>query len=119
MLSFSFDKKYRLLTRADFLSMKKGSKRFNSFFFDVIVRPNNKDIPRLGIVASKRFGGSVERNLFKRIVRDSFRISKVNLSNFDFLIIAKRKDSERENNSVECTRQSLDIFFKKYSVNVS
>ena len=114
MHSFSFSKNDRLLTKSDFLLMRKDSKRHKTFFFDVVLRPNNLTHPRLGLVVSRKYGCSVERNFFKRIVRESFRLSKSLLLNYDFLIIAKRKDSEREVNSAETTRHCLELFFKKY-----
>ena len=36
-------------------------------------QPNNRAQDRLGIIASKRLGGAVERNRAKRVLREVFR----------------------------------------------
>ena len=42
-------------------------------YLTLIGRPNALDCDRLGIIASRRVGGAVERNRAKRRLRDLFR----------------------------------------------
>jgi ribonuclease P protein component len=44
---------------------------------------------RLGIVASRRLGGSVQRNRAKRLIREVFRRNKPTGSGWDLVIIPK------------------------------
>jgi ribonuclease P protein component len=47
--------------------------------------------PRLGITASRRVGGAVQRNLVKRRIREWFRQSKGTLpADLDLVVIARR-----------------------------
>jgi ribonuclease P protein component len=47
--------------------------------------------PRLGITASRRVGGAVQRNRVKRRIREWFRGAKTNISgDLDLVVIARR-----------------------------
>ena len=50
------------------------------------------DLPhgRLGIAATRKFGGSVERNRAKRLIREVFRRNKL-APGFDIVVIPKRE----------------------------
>jgi ribonuclease P protein component len=47
--------------------------------------------PRLGLVVSTRFGGAVQRNLFKRRVREMFRRNKVRIGSRDIVVLPSKK----------------------------
>jgi ribonuclease P protein component len=44
-------------------------------FMTLLVAPNQTNAPRLGIVASRKLGGSVQRNRAKRLIREIFRLT--------------------------------------------
>ena len=48
--------------------------------------------PQIGIIVSKKLGSAVERNRFKRILREAFRLNKHLLKNAAILIYPKEKD---------------------------
>ena len=56
----------------------------------VFVLANHRPIGRLGIAATKKFGGAVERNRAKRLIREVFRRNKV-APGFDVVVIPKRE----------------------------
>lgn len=73
-----FKKSDRLLKRYQFGRVtKRGERRVGSFLCVDLAQGKG---PRIGISASTKFGSSPERNRFKRLVRESFRIMKSRLS---------------------------------------
>jgi ribonuclease P protein component len=56
----------------------------------VFVLANRLPIGRLGIAATKRLGGAVERNRAKRLIREVFRRHKI-APGFDIVVVPKRE----------------------------
>ena len=55
-------------------AFEKGT-RVHGRFFTMLLLPSRRPLARLGIVASKKLGGAVERNRAKRLIREVFRLS--------------------------------------------
>ena len=55
----------------------------------MFILPNDHGIGRLGIAATKKLGGSVERNRAKRLIREVFRRNKI-APGYDVVVIPKR-----------------------------
>ena len=53
--------------------MQNGGRRVSGRYLTVLGRPNGAGHDRLGIVASKKVGGAVQRNRAKRRIREMFR----------------------------------------------
>jgi ribonuclease P protein component len=68
-----FGPEARLHSRPEFLAVERGGRRVSGRFVTLVGKPNGGPADRLGIVASRRVGGAVERNRAKRRVRDVFR----------------------------------------------
>jgi len=51
--------------------------------------PNQHGNGRLGIAATKKMGGSVERNRAKRLIREIFRRNKI-AAGFDVVVVPRR-----------------------------
>lgn len=61
----------------------------------IFVLPNDSTLHRLGITASRKgVGNAVNRNRAKRLLREAFRLSKIELNalttRYDFVINARR-----------------------------
>ncbi|MBI4990243.1 MAG: ribonuclease P protein component [Rhodocyclales bacterium] len=63
--------------------------------FDMLHRPNSAATARLGLVIAKKFVRSaVNRNLVRRIVRESFRLSRTKLPQHDIVVrVSARMDT--------------------------
>lgn len=97
----------KILKTKQFNCVKKmGRKKFTSHLI-LLERENNKSHPRLGLIARKSVGNSVQRNYLKRIVREYFRCNKSFINCSDFIIIYKSYIS----NSV-IIRSELKYLFK-------
>ena len=74
MSKFSFGKQERLAKRPQFEKvMDQGQKRKIENFCTLFFLPNDLNKKRLGIIASKKVGNAVVRNLAKRKIREVFR----------------------------------------------
>ncbi len=63
----------RLRTAADFDAVFKHGVRLPGRLFLLVVARNRARLDRLGLAASRRIGGAVERNRARRLLRESFR----------------------------------------------
>jgi ribonuclease P protein component len=109
---FSFTHRDRLLNASQFTRVFNQATKSSSEFFTILSRENTEDQPRLGIVVAKRRAKrSVDRNIIKRIIRESFRLNKAALPKNDFIVILKRpiKTIKRAN-----LRQQMETLWKQY-----
>ena len=95
LLSLRFPKEDRLLKRADFLRVYESGKRFEGRFMTVFILPASLDRHRVGITATKKaIGNAVMRNRAKRLLRESFRLSRAELAavatKYDWVLNARR-----------------------------
>ncbi len=95
LLSFAFPKEARLLKRAEFLRVYDKGKRIEGRFMTVFILPNDKPLQRVGITATKKaIGKAHDRNRAKRLLRETFRLSKAELdaveTKYDWVLNARR-----------------------------
>ncbi len=94
-----FPRAVRLLTRRDFARVFDDARPFGSALVTVLARPNDLDHARLGmVIGKKKLRRAVDRNLMKRIIRESFRQQQMTLPALDLVVIAKpakRVDRQR------------------------
>ena len=67
---------------------------------------NKSAVGRLGIAATKKLGGSVERNRAKRLIREVFRRNKI-AAGFDVVVIPKRELLDASLNVLEADYRTL------------
>lgn len=73
-LRYSFPKALRLLSRSQYLKLARPDKHLVGKYLVIDLRSNGSALTRLGITAMKRYGKAHDRNRFKRIVREAFRL---------------------------------------------
>jgi ribonuclease P protein component len=95
LLRFDLPKETRLAKRAEFLRVYEQGARFDGRFMTVFVLPNKKDAQRVGVTATKKaIGKAHDRNRAKRLLRESFRLSRNELDKitvkYDWVLNARR-----------------------------
>jgi len=87
-----FPKSVRLLNAGDYSQVFNNVDfRVSSKHFLVLAKKNHLPEPRLGIiVAKKHVKLAVQRNRLKRLLRESFRLKRSEISNLDLVILAKK-----------------------------
>ncbi len=95
LLSFDLTKETRLAKRAEFLRVYEQGLRIEGRFMTVFILANGSNVQRVGITATKKaIGKAHERNRAKRLLRETFRLSKAELDEitikYDWVLNARR-----------------------------
>jgi ribonuclease P protein component len=95
LLRFDLVKETRLAKRAEFLRVYEQGKRIEGRYMTVFVMPNGRNIQRVGVTATKKaIGKAHDRNRAKRLLRESFRLSRLELESartkYDWVLNARR-----------------------------
>jgi ribonuclease P protein component len=96
-MSFRLGANVRLRSSAEFSVVQKTGRRVNARYLTLIGKPNLLSGDRLGIIASRRLGGSVVRNRAKRRVREVFRRQQPDCATergdrpYDVVVIPRRE----------------------------
>ncbi len=86
----SYGRENRIARRVDFWKDRRRRKKFNTQHFTLILRKNDKDSRRLGLVVGRKAGGAVARNRIKRLIREFFRLNREKIpESSDFIVLAK------------------------------
>jgi ribonuclease P protein component len=80
----------RIRRRPEFQQVYNQGVRLHSRYATVFMLPNGVAVGRLGITATRKIGGSVQRNRAKRLIREVFRRNKI-APGFDVVVIPKRE----------------------------
>lgn len=108
--SWGYPKSVRVLTRRHFQRFNQQSQRSIGKFIVLEVRQNQQKQTRLGITASRYYGKAVQRNRFKRIVREAFRLCRMQLApGFDLNV--KPRPHALKATTKDIMTELLSLFF--------
>jgi ribonuclease P protein component len=89
-VSGRFRPNQRIRRRVEFQQVYERGARIQGRYSTLFVLPNNREVTRLGIAATKRLGGAVQRNRAKRLIREIFRRNEVAMG-LDVVVVPKPK----------------------------
>jgi ribonuclease P protein component len=87
--SAGFQSHERIRRREEFQRVYAQGSKTHGRFGILFLLANGLTVSRLGIAATRKFGGSVARNRAKRLIRDVFRRNKI-APGFDVVVVPKR-----------------------------
>jgi len=94
-VSFSYQKQNRLLKKDDFKKVLLNSFSSRGAFLKINYCFGTSNVPKLGLIVTRRFGNSVRRNNFKRKIREIFRTNKLFLrSNLEVIVLPQKAAKE-------------------------
>jgi len=91
----------RLRTRQEYRRMAHKTLKFIGNWILVDIRVTQSPFSRLGIIVTKRYGNACQRNRFKRLAREAFRLVYPTF-NFNFDVIVRPRSK-----ALEATMQDI------------
>ena len=100
----------RLKLRRNFQAVFDAKQSAGGAILVVYGRPNELPFNRIGISIGRRFGNAVQRNRFKRVCREAFRLSKSRQPvGWDWIVLPKGKKGKGEKRSSGPAPSSLRL----------
>jgi ribonuclease P protein component len=96
MTSHRFLPQYRLRSGSQFRRVYDRRSSASDAVLLVYAAANELDYPRIGLSVSRKVGGAVVRNRWKRLLREAFRLSREELPAGVDLVVIPRADAEPE-----------------------
>jgi len=91
MSKYEFLNSDRIKKKWEFDKVYQNGRKVVNKDFVVYVLDNAQKKTRLGVTVSKKVGKSVKRNRVKRLIRESFRLSKNSiLPGYDIVVVARK-----------------------------
>ncbi len=86
---YKFSQAQRLKSAVEFKQVWRAAKRCSTQYITIYSCPNNLGYCRLGLSLSKKqIRNATERNRLKRIARETFRLSQMQLGSKDLVVVA-------------------------------
>ena len=96
----------RIRRRAEFQRVYAEGVRVHGRYGTLFLLPNHTPVGRLGIAATRKMGGAVQRNRAKRLIREVFRRNKI-APGFDVVVVVRRKILDASLTDIEAEYRSL------------
>lgn len=97
---------HRLRARRQFQLVYDRGSKVHGRFMTLFTLPNSLEVSRLGVSATRKLGGAVERNRAKRVMREVFR-KHTRAVGFDVVVVPRRDLFTAEFTAVEHEYESL------------
>ncbi len=89
-MTLSLPPQYKLLSKEEFQFVFAKANKVKRKHFLALHRPNQRPYARLGmVIAKQRLKRAVDRNLLRRIIRESFRAQKESLKGLDIIVLLR------------------------------
>lgn len=85
-----FSRNERIRRRADYQNVYEHGAKVHGRYLTLFTLCNDLRVGRLGIAATRKLGGAVDRNRAKRLIREVFRRNKP-APGFDVVVVPKRE----------------------------
>ena len=93
-MASSLAQSVRITNAKEFAHVFKKGRHSQSRFWKIVASNTDYSFSRLGLAISKKeYKRAVDRNLFKRLARETFRNNQDNLDHLDFVVMAKKSKS--------------------------
>jgi len=113
---FRFPAERRVRKRADFLRIQSGGRRITTPSYVILVMARPDDEPaRLGITVTRKYGGAVQRNRAKRLVREAFRLHPELFPRGADVVVVVRGQVEGLAQAVDELRSVADLLVRRVS----
>ncbi|MBE8189563.1 MAG: ribonuclease P protein component [Candidatus Thioglobus sp.] len=100
----------RVVKPSDYQAIFKNGVISKGKYWQIIAQKTSTS-PRLGLAISKKIHKlAVERNRYKRIAREVFRIHQKQLNNWEFVVLAKSTKSAKPQNNTVLAEDLLGLF---------
>jgi ribonuclease P protein component len=117
LLDFSFTRQAKIVKTDDFSSVFNLRKRIASQHLVVRYRLNEVNMPRLGLIVSKKTAKlAVQRNYMRRVLRELFRLNQLGLPALD-MVVQVQKTFEKSDFFV--IKQEYESLLQKLSTKVA
>ena len=116
MASFRFPRQAKMVKTDDFSSVFNLRKRIASQHLVMRYRLNEVNLPRLGLIVSKKTAKfAVQRNYMRRVLRELFRLNQHNFPTIDLVIQVQKPFKKLE---FMLIKQEFETLLLKLSVKV-
>lgn len=110
----NFSRTYRLVSKQDFQSVFAKPLKVSRRNLLALFCANPLSHPRLGIIIAKHhLKRAVDRNRFRRVIRESFRHHKESLKGLDIIVLIRSECSALDNKAL---RDDIDKLWQAISL---
>lgn len=107
----SFPREVRLLKPSEFKRVFQQPSKYRYAGFTFYLRENDLGYARLGLAIAKKHAKlAVSRNRIKRLIRESFRQTRLDLPSVDIIVMIGPHAEKRDNREL---REGLDRFWRR------